>query len=194
MSQPYRELVKQARSLIESVGRCDSKIEEIKKSLAAIEQEKASWPTVNLDDPAALRKISDQRLRHELLPGQLETVEIQKGEHVEQLEKVLKSLEVRIRSLADEETNRTISRIAPELTKYCGDDGDTARRIAAGLPIVAVIGVAANWVPTVLMDRSSYPESYRKAVLAHADQLLGILDRYEANRHSFIPENFGKAV
>jgi len=123
MSQPYRELVKQARSLIESISHCDSKSEGIKKSLAAIDQEKASWANLNLDDPQALRKISDQRLRGELLPRQFEALEIQKGEHVQELENVSKALEDAITALRDEELGRVIDKIAAELTaKYFNED------------------------------------------------------------------------
>jgi hypothetical protein len=193
MDRPLRELLKQVRAHVESDTRSDSKSEEIKQSLAAIERDKATWPTVNLDDPEALRKISDARLRAELLPKQLESVEIEQREHIEQLERLARSLEVPIRSLSDEEINRTISKIAPELEKYCGDK-DTARRIAAGLPIVLSIGVAAKWTPLIVPDSSAYPESYRKAILAHAGQLLGIVDRYEANGNSFVFPPFKKVA
>jgi hypothetical protein len=123
MVPEYRKLVEQTKALVESITHRDSKAAQIKKTLSAIEEEKATWPDVNLDDPAALQKISDSRLRSELLPKQLENIESEKGELINKLKNVLNSLEHAITALRDEELGRVTDKIAAELTtKYFNED------------------------------------------------------------------------
>jgi len=110
MAPAYRELVRQVKSLIESVEGSGSKIREIEKSVSGIEAEKAEWTNANLNDPDVVRAISDRRIVHELQPKQLENIRALKGQQIEQLEKLLPALEREIVALRDAEQQRMIDK------------------------------------------------------------------------------------
>ena len=173
----------------------DARILKVQAAIDGIDSEKASWIIADLNNPSELRKISDQKLRHDLLPAQLNELLDQRKALIESLKALLSDLGQEIVRLREQERDALIARITGELGKYCVGDPEAGRRAASTLPIVSSIGAASSWETRISgVDRAVNPKSYDSEILNHSVELLEILERFDSNDRSFLSASFKNAA
>ncbi len=179
------EAVRSARAAVLANG---EKIAALLRDIGQAKEDEKAFLSADLSSPTELQRISQARLRSELLPKQLEATEEERGILVETLKGLLNSFEREIRQVSEIDQNKLVDEICELLKPYSGGSPEEARTAAARLPAVVRIAAAATWTTTApAADRAINPASYDGGVLAHAGSLLALADTWARNGGSFVP-------